>query len=276
MKYTMKYLAYCMIATVALFSSCSELSKDESILANTSSELISDFEGNTYKTVNIGEQTWMAENLKVTHFQNGDPILHVTDNYEWFEAGRDRIPARRYYNDDPSTAEKYGILYNGFAVSDPRGLAPAGWRVPGDTEWEKLFKALGGNMIEDSRVQLKGDSEFAQKFNNRILFYGWTFASKDFSDFLEQENDGILSIIEASGFNPVAAGQIDMYGNFYDLDRLTKFWSYPTEKFSFSFPDGSGSEHASITMRSNPRAARHTRGSAASGKSVRLVKEQVY
>jgi len=273
MKYTMKFLAYSMIATVALFSSCSELSKDEVISAGTKSELISDIDGNTYKTVIIGEQTWFAENLRVTHFRNGDPILHITGNYEWFEAGRDGIPAWRYYNDDPSTAEKYGKLYNGFAVSDPRGLAPEGWRVAGDDDWEKFFIAIGGKMLEPSPVQVNGDGEFARNFNNLIIRYGWTFDWKDFNVKFNSENDDILSVIEASGFNPVAAGQIDKYGNFYDLGRLTKYWSYPTEKLSFSFPDGSGSEHASITMRSNPRTASHTIGSAPSGKSVRLVKE---
>ena len=273
MKYTMKFLAYSMIASVALFSSCSELSKDEVISAGTKSELISDIDGNTYKTVTIGEQTWLAENLRVTHFRNGDPIKHITGNYEWFEAGRDGIPAWRYYNDDPSTAQKYGKLYNGFAVSDPRGLAPKGWRVAGDDDWEKFFIAIGGKLSEPSRVRISGDSEFADFVNNRIITYRWSVEGEDLSNQLEWERDGIRNIFDASGFNLVASGQIDMYGNFYDLGRLAKFWSYPTEKFSFSFPDGSGSEHASITMGIIPKVVMHSSSSAPSGKSVRLVKE---
>jgi uncharacterized protein (TIGR02145 family) len=273
MKYKMNYLICCMIGIVIFFSSCSELSKDESILSVTASKLISDIDGNTYKTVTIGEQTWLAENLRVSHFSNGDPILHVTGNYEWFEAGRDGIPAWRYYNDDPSTAEKYGKLYNGFAVSDARGLAPEGWRLPGDADWEKLFIALGGEFSESSPVQIEGDGDVARNFNNRIIFYKWTFKKIDSGDRFERGNDIISNVFDAFGFNFIAAGQIDKYGNFYYKDEQAKFWCYPTEQFTFSFTDGSSIEHSTIRMRPNTRAATQTIGFAPSGKSVRLVKE---
>ncbi|TVQ95100.1 MAG: hypothetical protein EA393_00180 [Bacteroidetes bacterium] len=262
-----------VIIGLIVMASCTEILKDESISTKNVSEVIKDIDGNTYKTVTIGEQTWLAENLKVTHFRNGDPILHVTGNYEWFEAGRDGIPAWRYYNDDHSTAEKYGKLYNGFAVSDPRGLAPEGWRIPGDADWENFFIAIGGKMSEPSTIKLYGDSEFAKNYNNRIISYSWSVYEQDLSDQFEWENDGIRNIFDASGFNLVAAGEVDIYGNFYSIDKSAKFWSYPTEKFSDPFPDGSGTEHASIRMGIIPKLVMHSRGSAPSGKSVRLVKE---
>lgn len=262
-----------VIIGLIVMTSCTEIRKDESISTNKVSEVIKDIDGNTYKTITIGEQTWLAENLKVSHFNNGDPILHVTGNYEWFEAGRDGIPAWRYYNDDPSTAEKYGKLYNGFAVSDPRGLAPEGWRVPGDYDWDEFFIAIGGKLSEPSTLQLEGDSEFAKNFNNRIITYRWSVDGEDLRNQFEWENDGIRRIFDGSGFNLVAAGQVDMYGNFYDIDKRAKLWSYPTEKFSDPLPDGTGTEYATITMGIVPKLVMHSRGSAPKGLSVRLIRE---
>ena len=274
MKYTMNCLICCMIGIVVFFSSCSELSKDESILSGTASELISDIDGNTYKTVTIGEQTWFAENLRATHFRNGDPILHVTGNYEWFEAGRDGIPAWRYYNDDPSTAEKYGKLYNGFAVSDPRGLAPEGWRLPGDADWEEFIKTIGGKEIQPSIAKLAFLDDPDSEPESRVISYHWILEDKGLVFQLQRENNDITSnIFDASMFNLVASGHVDQYGNFYDIDERVRFWSYPTEKFSEPFSDGSGSKYATFTMGAYPRVIRHSRAVLSKGQSVRLIKE---
>lgn len=95
------------------------------------------------KTVEIGGKTWMAENLNISKFKNGDPIPQITDEAEWKKAGVDGSPAWCYYNNDPANGEKYGKLYNWYAVNDPRGLAPEGWHVPTDEEWNSIGDALG-------------------------------------------------------------------------------------------------------------------------------------
>lgn len=103
-----------------------------------------DREGNTYPTATIGDQVWMGQNLNVATFRNGDPIPEVQSADEWLKAGENGQPAWCYYNNDPSSGEKFGKLYNWFAVVDPRGLAPEGWRIPTDDDWYALAKAVGG------------------------------------------------------------------------------------------------------------------------------------
>ncbi|MBN1183261.1 MAG: caspase family protein [Bacteroidales bacterium] len=102
---------------------------------------ITDIDGNVYKTVKIGNQVWIAENLKVTHYRNGDPIPQVQSDDEWKNL---KTGAWCYYNNDPNNGKIYGLLYNWFAVNDPRGLAPNGWHVPSYEEWQKLKDYLGG------------------------------------------------------------------------------------------------------------------------------------
>jgi len=96
-----------------------------------------------YKTVTIGSQVWMAKNLEVSTFRNGDVIPQVTSDAEWKAAGENKQPAWCYYDNDAKNGTKYGKLYNWYAVNDPRGLAPAGYHVPTDAEWTTLEDYLG-------------------------------------------------------------------------------------------------------------------------------------
>ena len=83
-------------------------------------------DGKVYKTVKIGGQEWMAENLNVSKFRNGDIIPHAKSNAEWKAAGEKKQPAWCYYENDPSNGVKYGKLYNWYAVRDPRGVGTTG------------------------------------------------------------------------------------------------------------------------------------------------------
>ena len=83
-----------------------------------------DKDGNTYKTVQIGSQTWMAENLNVSHFLNGDTIPEVEDAVAWDQAGQHGKAAWCYYGTDPVYGRTYHKPYNWYAVNDPRGLSP--------------------------------------------------------------------------------------------------------------------------------------------------------
>ena len=105
---------------------------------------VSDIDGNTYETVQIGNQLCMAENLNVSMFSNGDPIPEAKTHKEWQKAGEEGKPAWCYYDNYPVNGELYGKLYNWYAVIDPRGFAPEGWRVPSDKEWTTLTEFLGG------------------------------------------------------------------------------------------------------------------------------------
>jgi uncharacterized protein (TIGR02145 family) len=112
-------------------------------------------DGKVYKSVKIGNQTWMAENLNVGRFMNGDSIPEVKTPEEWEAARQNREPAWCYYNNDPANGAKYGRLYNWYAVFDPRKLAPYGWHITSDREWTTLSKFLGGEKVAGGKIKSK-------------------------------------------------------------------------------------------------------------------------
>jgi uncharacterized protein (TIGR02145 family) len=86
------------------------------------------------QTINIGSQVWMVKNLDVSTVRNGDPIPQAKTNEEWEKAADNKKPAWCYYNNSITNGAKYGKLYNWYAVSDSRGIAPVGYHVPTDGE----------------------------------------------------------------------------------------------------------------------------------------------
>jgi uncharacterized protein (TIGR02145 family) len=109
----------------------------------------------TGKTVKIGNQEWMSINLDEDKFRNGDPIPYIESNEEWKKAGENKQPAWCYYDNDLANGAKYGKLYNWYAVTDPRGLCPAGWHVPSDAEWTQLTEHLGGEKKAGKKMKAK-------------------------------------------------------------------------------------------------------------------------
>ena len=114
---------------------------------------MTDQEGNVYKTITIGTQEWMAENLNTSIFRNGEPIPNVTDDPEWEELN---IGAWCYYNNDPSYSCPHGKLYNWYTCVDGRQLCPTGWHVPSDIEWIVLTNFLGGSSIAGAKMKSAG------------------------------------------------------------------------------------------------------------------------
>jgi len=112
-------------------------------------------DGKVYKTVKIGQQVWMAENLNTDRFRNGDLIPEAKTIEEWEVAGNNKQPAWCYYENAPANGAKYGKLYNWYAVSDSRGLAPVGYHIPSDGEWTILTDYLGGEEIAGSKMKSK-------------------------------------------------------------------------------------------------------------------------
>ena len=133
---------------------------------------VTDIDGNVYKTIVIGNQTWMAENLRVTHYQNGDTIPNVTDNTTWKDLSTD---AYCNYNNttDLDTIATYGRLYNWYAVNDTRGLAPKGWHVPDINDWLILIDYLGGDTIASKHLKEAGDLHWV-RFNEADNSSGFT------------------------------------------------------------------------------------------------------
>lgn len=104
---------------------------------------IKDVNGTIYKTVKIGFQSWTEKNLDVTSFRNGDQIAEAKTDEDWVKAGKKGKPAWCYYLNNSEYGHIYGKLYNWYAVNDKRGLAPKGWRVAMDQDWDAMLKFLG-------------------------------------------------------------------------------------------------------------------------------------
>jgi uncharacterized protein (TIGR02145 family) len=137
MKTTKKfgYYAFALLgATVLLFSSCNK--DDEQ--PNT----VTDIDGNEYKTVTIGSQVWMAENLKTTKYNTGTSIPNVAINTDWSNLTSGAYAW--YQNNETSYKSEYGGMYNWYAVNTG-SLCPTGWRVPTDADWTQLTDFVGSN-----------------------------------------------------------------------------------------------------------------------------------
>lgn len=118
---------------------------------------MTDIDGNVYQTVKIGNQWWMAENLKVTHYRNGEAIPHVLSQYEW--RGLD-TGAYCYFDNDTDNISTYGLLYNWFAVDDSRNLAPPGWHVPTVADMAELMDYLGGEAVAGGKLKEAGTAHW--------------------------------------------------------------------------------------------------------------------
>jgi len=149
---------------------------------------IIDIDGNSYRIVKIRNHRWMTENLRVSKFRNGDIIPEARGAKEWEAYGKAKKPAWCYYNNDPSHNAVFGKLYNWFAVSDPRGLAPEGWRVPQDRDWILLSLSCGG--LQEANTLLKSKSGWVDngngnddmRFNGKPGGLRWAWLTPD-SDF---------------------------------------------------------------------------------------------
>ena len=124
-------------------------------------------------------QEWMTENLNVDKFRNGDPIPEARTAEEWEKAGDNKQPAWCYYDNDPANGEKYGKLYNWYAVNDSRGLAPSSWHIPSDEEWRILVDYLGG--VEVAGTKMKSTSGWIENGNgtNESGFSGLPGGNRD-------------------------------------------------------------------------------------------------
>lgn len=133
------------------------------------------------KSVTIGGQTW-SMNLNTKEFRNGDPIPQAQSDAAWKAAAENGTPAWSYINNDPSTAEQYGLLYNWYAVNDSRGLAPAGWRVATQADW----KALADQYPNQSADALKTKEGWSRGLygNNSSGFSGYPVGIRGVPKFL--------------------------------------------------------------------------------------------
>lgn len=115
-----------------------------------------DIEGNIYHSVTIGTQTWMAENLRTTKYNDGSDIPNITESSVWQNLGSHGYC---WYNNDIANKETYGALYNWFVVSTAK-LCPTGWHVPTESDWTILSENLGGDDIAGGKLKEAGNAHW--------------------------------------------------------------------------------------------------------------------
>ncbi len=199
-------------------------------------ETVTDIDGNVYRTVTIGKQVWMAENLKVTHYRDGTPIPNVYDNDRWPHAKNGAYCM--VDNDSTEYKDTYGLLYNFYAVNNSRGLSPEGWHVPTATEWRKLIEYLGGNDVAGGKMK-------------EISSNLWKIPTPGSSN--------------ESGFSGLPAGGRGRLGSAGDVGYYATWWSSTSYDSIYAWHWGLYPDKNNI--RFNP-------GHKASGFSVRCVKDQ--
>ena len=156
---------------------------------------VADVDDNTYTTVTIGTQIWMAENLKTTKFNDGTDIPLVTDNTSWINLS---TPAYCWFNNNQTSYKStYGALYNWFTVNSGR-LCPAGWHVPTDTDWTMLSTFLGGENIAGGKLKETGTIHW------------------------KSPNAGATN---ESGFTGLPGGNRTANAIFYDVGNFGYWWS---------------------------------------------------
>lgn len=160
---------------------------------------VTDYDGNVYNTVQIGSQVWMAENLKTTHYRNGDVLSSITISDNW-----DELTAGGYCNYDNSAGngETYGHLYNFYAVEDSRNIAPEGWHVPTREEFKTLIGSLGGADVAGGKMKEAGSEH-------------WT------TPYITDVNEGT----NESGFTALPGGLLTASGDFGSKGYMAYFWT---------------------------------------------------
>jgi uncharacterized protein (TIGR02145 family) len=170
---------------------------------------ITDASGNTYPTVKIGSQVWMAENLRTTKYTDGSNIPVVSNVAEWSATYHtsDKKPMMCWYNNDQVTytANKFGALYNWYAISPAsngnKNICPMGWHVPTDEEWTTLINYLGGESVAGGKMKTVGTQL-------------WQPPNSDATN--------------SSGFSALPSGNRNadgFGGSFFEINATTAYWT---------------------------------------------------
>ncbi|MFZ9760411.1 MAG: fibrobacter succinogenes major paralogous domain-containing protein [Candidatus Kapaibacteriota bacterium] len=211
--------------SMLLLSSCSE---------DATTPIVDTTPKDTIQTIAIGTQVWMTKNLDIAKFRNGDIIPEAKTDSAWIAAAMANKPAWCFYEYSDTNGKKYGKLYNWYAVSDVRGLAPQGFHVPTDVEWTRLTNQLKGDMVAGSKLKSK-------------------------ADWLNSGNGN-----DTTGFTALPGGYCSENGFFYSLGELGSWWSATQENTTNAFSREMNNEN-SVVKRYN--------ASKSEGLSVRCVKD---
>lgn len=197
--------------------------------------------GNEFKTIQIENDLWMAENLNVSTFNNGEKILRADNMEEWQRLLDKEKPAWCYYNFDSTNYAKYGKIYNGHVVTNKGGVAPKGWKIPNDDDWE---------------FHLIGHFKQTKKLTWDNGTIGWNVAPQ-LKHATEWEKNTDVTI--CSGFDALPCGSLGYDGPF-GVSELVFFWA-DTPNVIYKL------------FRNSPNFERWPWASASEGHFIRCIKE---
>ena len=253
------------------------------------------------KTVTIGKQVWMLENLNVATFKNGVAIPEASSNDEWKKAAENDQAAWCYYvmdywersENDTTLGHKYGKLYNWYAVVDTNGLCPQGWHVPSDAEWDTLVTYLGGKDVAGNKLKAKPIIKKTVEYYNTGGYYqktscnncsnasaeyrkicpvckgiGWVrtnkYIPKSKEKYNKEETIGGWNGTNESGFTGLPGGYRRFDQDYYSFGSDGYWWS-STEDDTIDAWDRSLSGSSGYAYRDNDRKG--------SGFSVRCLRD---
>jgi uncharacterized protein (TIGR02145 family) len=196
-KNNMKISLIIFLFTMVLFS-CKKEKKEESnkpIIEEPELTDINDIEGNNYKTVKIGDQIWMAENLKTTKYSNGVQIAVVTNEVDWANTLSGAVC---YFDNNSTYQNPHGMLYNAYVIDTVLNVCPTGWHLPSKDEFTILSDYLGGEFVAGSKMK-----------SSTAIFKPFFVANGT----------------NSSGFNGLPSGSRYIDGNFALKDSFGLFWS---------------------------------------------------
>ena len=221
MKIITNILAYVLVALIieGIAYGCTSLvnrvndPKGPLYTATSSSK---DSEGKTFRTVTLGSREWMAANLNVISFRDGSDIREATTQADWLAAFDRKEPVWAWITNDAAVGKTYGRIYNWYAITDPRGLAPTGWTIPDSSDWMHLARSarLAGTICLND----DGDTDVEGDFDARVLQLTdveWT--NPDLFGF---DRSGT----NLAGFNALPGGMIGVDGIAGSLEMETGWW----------------------------------------------------
>mgnify|MGYP000267568322 CR=1 FL=1 len=207
-------LSYLIFALSAyIFASCSKTEptsiSDSSILFNPALtyDTLTDINGNTYHTIKIGTQTWMASNLRVTKYLNGD-LIGTTSNATKDISSEDSPKYQWAYNGEENNVAKYGRLYTWYAITDIRKIAPLGWHIASDAEWDILeaYVSVSPGTSPNIAKALAGSTDWA-------------------TDTMKVSIGNDLTLNNSSGFSALPGGRRYSTGTFNGIGKFGYFWN---------------------------------------------------
>jgi len=204
---------------------------------------IKDKEGNSYRTIEIGNQTWMLDNLKVTSLSNGQPMTLLNSDKEWSAANS---MAYCYCNGDNDTFSNYGVLYNGYVIQNFKEICIDGWRVPTINDWQVLINHLGN----DKAGKLMKAGCFDFWLNNK---------------YQEEE-------VQTDKFFSYPSGERAGYGSYSNHNNSAVYWS--SDHASSAFGVDTGAFKTILLTPPMPWGDKATESESTlkAGASIRLIK----